>query len=1753
MKSKIVSKDSIFNTLNVGDSTPISILNNRFNPSTDYIELHIANESGNLIKSHLDYQRYSLTKTTGFYDGSYESIDHSPINDLIYYGYVSGTYTLYYNFFRKIFSTSLDKYFFIKEISPSRKELRLAYNNLSNNEVQANFNRILTKIQSLSYVYNLVLNCGENIISQIINISLDTSENQYSILVKLDDPLDTNITTNQMCWVFESVALSTKYVIDLINEIEVDRDINIKGPNFNIEVDSSNSYNTKFLSSYDLNSVEIESLSTFGGFNASFSDAYSNALTQTYKNQIILSRLLKQGESASINVDYRNYANFINFSSAEDRLNNFIFKVKQIEEYNTTLDALKALPDSTQSRLDIDRIAKEKFTLISLFDGYEFFMYFEIDPKAYPKTDNEYPVFLYDTTSVQFQTWYLTEIEIAREFDRNNSNYVWKLLPQYIVEDSENDKLKLFIDGLGHYYDNIWIYIKSIESVYHNTNNLTTGVSKDIVKDLLVSFGIDLYNNSEEVDIALDLVGNNSGVLGIGNFDIVAVQDYTKEIYKRIYHNLPVLLKSKGTAKGIRTLLSIYGIPSSILDVDNRLSSFAPNTSSIVTRDRLFTKVGDSIGRVVVPFKPIGSNIAPKTLQFITIIPKDGWLMQSSNGSMTIVVTDLGDNRINFSVTIDSSNYTYQYIKRPSDDLYKFIFTYNSTNNTVYTYLTAGEGLLTGSLTITSPQWTDVVNGEFQFGRFSPNELYVSGIKIYDRFFNYNDVIQHFENPDYTGDGIVVDIPLGLDSTYQPIYLTNVTKSSTPYMYNIETVYHASTAIKYLPYRDNGQSANKFSFQKLYNNVNGNFVGFTDVYGVDILNDESIDAVSLFYKSFMLTGYTRNIESGQVVDTISDNILVPDISQDGFERQTTVVDVSLSKGKDVNKKIIDYFYNKDINSHFGNPNDMYLDEYSGVIQLRNDYFDNNSKHQYSHANYVDLARYINSSLFKMIDDFTPIGADIITGVSVQPLLTDRSKYKYIRSLNALDQIIEFDVGEVKLNGEFSNNIDVIIDESKLYQTVGNNKFLTNVPFNVNDFIKSNDNVLYGNVSNNVKYEFNSSNVNIGYKLYKITNNSIFNQWTIVTKFPNSEPVNTQIPGGSTKYICSSTYPTQPVVRVILGIPTIPLVIEVQNRYNCAFVEPEPIANTYVEFQESYLDLKSYTLPRYEGSKNSSKNLNVWVDGDSSYGKTAAVDSYVNHTALFTRIYSGSIGNQYNNVTIKYLVDSNGEFIDLNEMNKNIFDVQNIIRSSDKCTVSLFDALQYGNQKSTNGVKNVFSSGYFYKPSLYVSETDSSVNFIKESDSKLSRFEAVNIGGYISNSTTAIQYPSFLLGNEYYIYNIFDKINYNSFNSFTSGSVIAKTFPSYDVIESNATYQFKASFGMLVGFNPENLNTQTQYRLDIVTNNGGDQDFSDKILASELVTFHPEYVSTPVDRLRGVRVKQSWWFGLQIELEYPLYDRLNNKIIPPGLYNNYRINSEELLDAETSDWGDRYWFYFIVHNDNWYQTGEQLKRDNNSVKNRGFLNLGTISIRPITLSTPVISDLNVGDSVYFRFARLDSNPIIADYIGDGGSLSVDVQANATLETTPNIIHEIVNGNQIIFSTGLSAFYEYTQTSDNVQLIDKYGHIDDPFYIVPNDIISIKHPDSTKSYLYNVVSVIVDGNGLLVITVDKQIAMNIINEPNNFTEFVIFKRVLDETNIVLQFNKREGDTSSGLLIPNNINPEYMDKIDTIIKQIKLKLPS
>jgi hypothetical protein len=105
--------------------------------------------------------------------------------------------------------------------------------------------------------------------------------------------------------------------------------------------------------------------------------------------------------------------------------------------------------------------------------------------------------------------------------------------------------------------------------------------------------------------------------------------------------------------------------------------------------------------------------------------------------------------------------------------------------------------------------------------------------------------------------------------------------------------------------------------------------------------------------------------------------------------------------------------------------------------------------------------------------------------------------------------------------------------------------------------------------------------------------------------------------------------------------------------------------TYAQIQDSNYTLARSINPRYLGSKNTSAKYNTYTVGDSSYGKTAAIDTYAKYFAYFDWI--GPSNPQYpggGNIHIINLVDVEGNVITLTPENKNLFNVEQIFKQGD---------------------------------------------------------------------------------------------------------------------------------------------------------------------------------------------------------------------------------------------------------------------------------------------------------------------------------------------------------------------------------------------------------------------------------------------------------------------------------------------------------
>ena len=539
------------------------------------IEFHIYNNNI-LVESVLNFIDYTLPPS-GKNDSpnSISLLDINPLENLNNLGYTQGQYIAYYNFLNNEIGNLFDS-LYISEISSDRKEIRLQSNDLSNLDLLNQTENFIDKREESDYFLDFYLNFKNNDLIIANNIKIENDETDLpSILIKLYEPLPNQFNLKDLLYVVtninESEAFQVTFPIETFSSVDY---VDLQGPNFAIPLKS-----------------QINNSSQ----NLSYTDIISSAPTSS-QNQI---ESLLEESSLNISVDYTTFSDFIHFSSAQTRIENFYYKVSLIETYTSQSNALINITGSSTSKLIIENKTSD---IIKNFDQFEYFMYYSSGSStSYPKSTISPPYTLYSTGSSEVLTWlgsvnensgnYGGQLLSASNFDNGNPDQLLKSIPEYLREDPDNQPYDLFIDMVAQYYDNIWLYTKDITQKYNADNRLDFGVSKDLVSDAIKDFGVKLYQNNfsnQELYTAFlgitpsgslfpfpEITGSlpvPSGMEYVDTLisasnDVISMDDTNKSLYKRIYHNIPYLLKSKGTTAGLRALITSYGIPDTILKI----------------------------------------------------------------------------------------------------------------------------------------------------------------------------------------------------------------------------------------------------------------------------------------------------------------------------------------------------------------------------------------------------------------------------------------------------------------------------------------------------------------------------------------------------------------------------------------------------------------------------------------------------------------------------------------------------------------------------------------------------------------------------------------------------------------------------------------------------------------------------------------------------------------------------------------------------------------------------------------------------------------------------------------------------------------------------------------------------------------------------------------------------------------------------------------------------------------------------------
>ena len=1005
-----------------------STVQSTFDPLQNYVSYFIYNLNNEII-----YTNEAGFSGWSFIDGQ---VYLDPQKDLEQVGFTIGNYNTLYTFLNNEVSSSIFNQYYIETISPDRTEIRLNTTQIANADVVNGATALIAKIQNSTLTYfDFYLNFGQNQLVIANNILLDnTNPNDPTILIKLYEPLPINFSLKDECWIVTQVAEPIAYNINIVEIFEPLNDLTyLKGPNLNLNVKD-----------------QINNSTAYTNYATLSSSSYATGSTnlQYQINSILAER------GVEINVDYSDYSNFIYFSSALTRLENFYYKLQLIEEYSYSA-SLSNLAGSSAQIVTSKNIWEAKINeIITTFDGYDYFLYYESGSASWPKTNSTYPYSNASTTSVAGITFIQSQSVVAGEYDEDNNNALINAIPTYLREDDANAQYELFIEMLGEMFDNIWIYYQDVTEKWNADNRLQYGVSKDLVADILRDLGLKIYESSfGSADLYTALLGItpsgslfpfpymtgslptptgfeyiNSSISASNT--VVPLEDIEKGTYKRLYHNLPMLLKKKGTTVGLQDLVTVYGIPSTIL----RVAEFGGKDKDESNdwdyyKQRYNYKLDTGNNPSITTEWTLNSNWGsaddvPNNLQFRFKLPSSGstgavnyavanndtvlWSLEDgSNVAIVLEYTGSGFTSGSYSGSIIDPFYQYGTLKFTADSL--------TTSASVYLPFFNGEWWSvmvsrTGSDYFTLYAADNIYNGDdgSSIG-FIASSSYTDGASGINwigtppgnSYFGAN------------GDSITLggNTYITVSGSYQEIRYYTVGLSSSvfeDYTMNPDSIEgnFLNSAPDQLAFRASLGGELYTGSVSIHPKVTGSWTtipSFTSDSNFNTGSSTFTPNIETVYLDQPAAGI-KNIVSNkiQIVDmnlpsgsTLSQYRSIQQQPPGGstYTENLAYTEVAFSPQNEINDDIMDQLGFFNMGEFIGDPRQRFTgtESYPDLDDLRNAYFEKYISN-YDLNDYIRLIKFFDNSLFKMIKDFTPARASLASGVVVKQTLLERNKY-----------------------------------------------------------------------------------------------------------------------------------------------------------------------------------------------------------------------------------------------------------------------------------------------------------------------------------------------------------------------------------------------------------------------------------------------------------------------------------------------------------------------------------------------------------------------------------------------------------------------------------------------------------------------------------------------------------------------------------------------------------------------------------------
>jgi hypothetical protein len=876
----------------------------------------------------------------------------------------AGNFKIAVNFFKNLIGSYEQQHLRIDEISSDRTEIRLRAIDDNNPEFLSQITNYIKTVQPTlgQFHKTYLLNFSRNQNALVVN-SVVVGDYVY---VKLYEPLDDIFDIDYKCWVVEELKPAYIDNVAIASLAAQSKSNKLANPNWNANAIYNVSSETSMQTWNDLLGSSVQT---------------SQQIVDTYFSGSL--------SGIKLNIDYSDLNNFIFYSSATERLENFKYKLELLQYYTSQSLVVSQLSGSVATT-NVADYNSSKTNLVSGFDSFEQYLYYQsssilstnpiphespivaqvtgsyITPA--PKTNSTIPYTLANTTSTEFKTWYQNIYNSASLYDTLNYNALVYAIPEFIRYDQMNTGITTFANMLGHHYDILYTYINHMSKTNKRDENPKLGMPNELLYSVAKQFGWNLAEGNQYQDLWQYVLGTNeAGIPLTGSNTVgdpaVPGRDMTYAVWRRIVNNLPLLLKSKGTKRSVQALLSCYGIPQSMISINEyggpRLDR-APVYEKL-NFDYALSSLTNPAGTVTVNYS---QSINTVELRFRT----DN-VITNPTMSGTMNLFKIGSN----NVTLKYSSGTMGKIQ---------------INGTGSSNIEMFDGGWLNMMLKTSGSKLQVIAARSKYGKIVSE---VSASATASFALSGSIVLGSTSTGATRLHGELQELRLW-SSSLDRSYFENHTKA--PAAYNSADPYKELVFRLPLTQKINHTLTSSLSgVQPKPSTISASFTGWSTSTPYDSIEETYYyDAPSLGMGTF--DDNKIRLEQNDLVGILDVKTRAERSQFDKAPLDSKRLGIYFSPQTMIDEDIIAQYGFTELDQYIGDPGETESRSYPRLIQAAQNYWKKYSTSNDINA-YINMFTLFDLSFFKQLEQLLPARADKLTGILVQPNLLERSKDKIL--------------------------------------------------------------------------------------------------------------------------------------------------------------------------------------------------------------------------------------------------------------------------------------------------------------------------------------------------------------------------------------------------------------------------------------------------------------------------------------------------------------------------------------------------------------------------------------------------------------------------------------------------------------------------------------------------------------------------------------------------------------------------------------